>query len=49
MKRFLPFFIIGILIIAGCRTIPKDALSLSSESLAERFLTLYVSSVPSHP
>ncbi|HOG82977.1 MAG TPA: hypothetical protein PK651_11400 [Smithellaceae bacterium] len=36
MKRLLPFFIIGILIVTGCRSIPKDALSLSPESLAQR-------------
>jgi hypothetical protein len=36
MRRFLPFFLISILLMTGCRTIPKDALSLSQESLADR-------------
>lgn len=36
MRRFLPLFLISILIMTGCQTIPKDALSLSPESLAQR-------------
>jgi len=39
MRRLLPFFIISILIMTGCQTtIPKDALSLSPESLTQRQL-----------
>lgn len=36
MRRFLPLFLISILIMTGCQTIPKDALSLSPEALAQR-------------
>jgi hypothetical protein len=36
MRRFLPLFFISILFMTGCQTIPKDALSLSPESLAQR-------------
>ncbi len=36
MKKMLSIFLVGILLIAGCQTIPKDALTLSPESLAER-------------
>jgi hypothetical protein len=36
MKRFLPFSLVTILLMSGCQTIPKDALSLSPESLAQR-------------
>jgi len=36
MRRFLPLLLIGTLIVIGCRTIPKDALSLSPESFAQR-------------
>jgi starvation-inducible outer membrane lipoprotein len=37
MKKFLSIFLVGIfLITTGCQTIPKDALTLSPESLAER-------------
>ena len=35
MRRFLPLFLISILIMTGCQTIPKDALSLSPESFAQ--------------
>ena len=38
MRRFLSLLFIITLIIAGCQTIPKDALSLSPESLAQRQL-----------
>jgi hypothetical protein len=39
MKRpFASIFAISILFIAGCQSIPKDALSLSPEALAERQL-----------
>lgn len=37
MKKFLSIFLVVIfLITTGCQTIPKDALTLSPESLAER-------------
>ena len=36
MRRFLPLFLVSILLMIGCQTIPKDALSLSLESLAQR-------------
>lgn len=36
MKKLLALFLIGILFITGCQTIPKDALTLSSEALAHR-------------
>lgn len=36
MRRFMPLFLISILIMTGCQTIPKDALSLNPESLAQR-------------
>lgn len=36
MRWLLALFLIGILFTAGCQTIPKDALSLSPESLAQR-------------
>ncbi len=36
MKKILALFLISIIFVAGCRTIPKDALTLSPESLAER-------------
>lgn len=36
MRWFLTLFFISILFITGCQTIPKDALSLSPESLAQR-------------
>ncbi|MGD0021798.1 MAG: hypothetical protein ABSC54_05790 [Smithellaceae bacterium] len=36
MRRLLPLFLIGTLIMIGCRTTPKDALTLSPESLAQR-------------
>lgn len=36
MKRFIPLFFVSILLMTGCQTIPKDALSLSPESLAQR-------------
>ena len=36
MKMLLALFLISILFITGCQTIPKDALSLSPESLAQR-------------
>jgi hypothetical protein len=36
MRRFLPLFFISILFMTGCQTIPKDALSLNPESLAQR-------------
>ncbi|OQZ02697.1 MAG: hypothetical protein B6D34_10055 [Candidatus Brocadia sp. UTAMX1] len=36
MRKALSLFLVTIFFIAGCRTIPKDALTLSPESLAER-------------
>jgi hypothetical protein len=36
MKKFLSILLVGIFLIAGCQTIPKDALTLSHESLVER-------------
>lgn len=36
MRWFLALFFISMLFITGCQTIPKDALSLSPESLAQR-------------
>jgi len=36
MRKWLPPFLISILLIAGCQTVPKDALSLGSEALAQR-------------
>ncbi len=36
MKTWLSLLIIGLFLIVGCQTIPKDALTLSPESLAER-------------
>lgn len=36
MRWLLALFLISILFITGCQTIPKDALSLSPESLAQR-------------
>ena len=36
MRRFIPLFFVSIFLITGCRTIPKDVLSLSPESLAQR-------------
>ncbi|AJF06296.1 hypothetical protein [Geoalkalibacter subterraneus] len=36
MKKFLSIFLVGAFLVAGCQTIPKDALTLSPESLAER-------------
>jgi len=36
MRRPLPLFVTGILLLTGCQTIPKDALSLSPESLVQR-------------
>jgi len=36
VRRSLPSFLVSILLITGCQTIPKDALSLSPESLAQR-------------
>jgi hypothetical protein len=36
MGRFLLLSLITVLIMTGCQTIPKDALSLSPESLAQR-------------
>ena len=38
MRRVLSLLFIITIIITGCRTIPKDALSLSPESLAQRQL-----------
>ena len=39
MKDFLAsIFVISVLFIVGCQSIPKDALSLSPEALAERQL-----------
>ena len=36
MRSFLSLSFVSILIMTGCQTIPKDALSLSPESLAQR-------------
>jgi len=36
MRRYLPLFLISILIMTGCQTIPKDALTWSPETLAQR-------------
>lgn len=36
MRRFIPLFFVSILLMTGCQTIPKDALFLSPESLAQR-------------
>ncbi len=36
MRRLLALFLISILFITGCQTIPKDALTLSPEALAQR-------------
>lgn len=36
MRKLLPLFLISILFITGCATIPKDALTLSPESLQQR-------------
>lgn len=36
MRRFLPLFLVSILLMTACQSIPKDALSLSPESLAQR-------------
>lgn len=36
MKKILVFSLVSIFLITGCKTIPKDALTLSPESLAER-------------
>lgn len=36
MRKSLLFLFISILLMTGCQTIPKDALSLSPQSLAER-------------
>jgi hypothetical protein len=36
MRKLLAIFIINIFLATGCQTIPKDALTLSPESLAER-------------
>lgn len=36
MKRFISLFCLSILLMTGCQTLPKDALSLSPESLAQR-------------
>lgn len=36
MKKVLVLFLISIFLMSGCQTIPKDALTLSPESLAER-------------
>ena len=36
MRKVLVLFLISIFLITGCQTIPKDALTLSPESLAER-------------
>lgn len=36
MRWFLVLFLISILFVTGCQTIPKDALTLSPESLAQR-------------
>jgi len=38
MRKLLAIFIISIFLATGCQTIPKDALTLSPESLAERQL-----------
>jgi len=36
MRKFLSILLVGIFLVTGCQTIPKDALTLSPESLAER-------------
>ena len=36
MRKFIFLFFISMLLMTGCQTIPKDALSLSPESLAQR-------------
>jgi len=36
MKKVLSLFIVSVFLITGCQTIPKDALTLSPKSLAER-------------
>ena len=36
MRKALPLFVISVLLTSACQTIPKDALSLSPESLAQR-------------
>jgi len=36
MRKVATLFIVTILLVAGCQAIPKDALTLSPESLAER-------------
>src|SRR3990172_11866594 len=36
MRRVLALFLISISFITGCQTIPKDALTLSPEALAQR-------------
>jgi len=36
MKKVVSLFIVSIFLITGCQTIPKDALTLSPKSLAER-------------
>jgi len=36
MRKVLVLFLVSIFLITGCQTIPKDALTLSPESLAER-------------
>jgi len=36
MSRWLPLFLTGTLLLTACQTVPKDALSLSPESLAQR-------------
>jgi len=36
MRSFLSLSFVSILIMTGCQTMPKDALSLSPESLAQR-------------
>ena len=36
MRKVLALFLVSIFLITGCQTIPKDALTLSPESLAER-------------
>jgi len=36
MKKVLALFLVSIFLMTGCQTIPKDALTLSHESLAER-------------
>jgi len=36
MRTPLPLFVAVLLLLSGCQTVPKDALSLTPESLAER-------------